>query len=205
LTVRAIATLPWQLDDDLEITRRTRERIEGALPQAEISARLPGGWERASGPDVRQSGRDARYDQVDGGPASVRLMLPDALTSAITVSVEVQVDQRITAGEVVDLWTAAWDTATVTVPGTLLPHPRTAVLLAPPTVELHVKSDDLLLDLSAFGEGRPGPEGAVTVVAPIGFSRDERWTWAAKALTRLAREWGFVGADESDLRRRSRR
>ena len=208
VTVRAIATLPWQLDD-LEITRRTREWIEAALPQAEISLRLPAWWDRASGPDVRQTARDARYDQTDGGLASVRLMLPGILTSAITVSVEVRADPRITANEIVEWWTAAWDTATVTVPGALVPDPERAPLLAPPTVELHVETDGLLLDvldLSVFGtsEGQAGREGAVTVVAPIGFGRDERWAWAAKALTRLARAWGFVDADESDLRRRSR-
>ncbi|MEV4056431.1 toll/interleukin-1 receptor domain-containing protein [Amycolatopsis sp. NPDC049688] len=218
LTVRAIATLPWQLDDDLEITRLTRELIESALAQAEITAQIPAlsrrrglplswlRWERASGPDVRQTGRDARYDQAAGESmrAVARIMLPGSSTSAITVAVEFQADLPITANEVVDLWTAAWDTATVVVPRALVPDPANAVLLAPPTVELQVKTDGTLtdvVDLSAFGSpaGRPGPQGAVTVVAPIGLGRDERRALATKALTRLARDWGFVNAEESDL------
>ncbi len=197
LTVRAIATLPWQLDDDFEITRRTRERLEVVLPHAEISALTSGSWERVG----RQTGRDARYDQVDG-PASVRLVLSDTLSSAITISVEVQAGSRTTATEIVDLWTAAWGTATTTVPGVLGPDPETAALLAPPTVELHVETHSSWpdpIDLSAFGDGQAGTEGAVTVVAPIGFDRLERRHWAAKALTRLARGWGFADADESDL------
>jgi len=216
LTVRAIATLPWQLDDDLEITRRTRERIEAMLLQAEVTAQIPAlsrrrgvplswlRWTLASGPDVRQTGRDARYDQTgdENARASARVMLPDSLTSAITVAVEFRIDLQLTANEIVDLWTAAWDAATVVVPGALVPDPERAALLAPPVVELHVKTDGNLLDLSVFGKpaGRPGSEGAVTVVAPVGLGRDERRAWAAKALTRLARDWGFVDADESDLR-----
>ncbi|MET8845406.1 toll/interleukin-1 receptor domain-containing protein [Amycolatopsis sp. NPDC004625] len=197
LTVRAIATLPLRLDDDLEITRRTRERLEAALSYAEISAHTSGSWERAG----RQTGRDARYDRIDG-PASVRLILPNTLSSAITVSVEVEATPRITAPEIVDLWTAAWGTATTTVPGVLVPDPETAALLAPPTVELHVKTYSPWpdpFDLSAFGDGQPGDEGAVTVVAPIGFDLLQRRHWAAKALTRLARGWGYADADESDL------
>ncbi|MBE8522659.1 toll/interleukin-1 receptor domain-containing protein [Amycolatopsis sp. H6(2020)] len=216
LTVRTVATLPWQLDDDLEITRRTRKRLETALSQTEITAQIlilsrrRGGplswlrWARASGPDVRQSGRDARYDQTgdENIRAVARIMLPGSLTSAIAVSVEFQANLKLTANDVVDLWTAAWDTATVVVPGALVPDPPTAALLAPPTVELHVKTHGPpldVLDLSAFGDGQPGTEGAATVVAPIGFGRDERRVWAAKALTRMARDWGFVDADESDL------
>lgn len=197
LTVRAIATLPWRLDDDLEITRRTRERLEEVLSYAEISAHTSGSWERAG----RQTGRDARYDRI-GGLASVRLILPNTLSSAITVSVEAEATPRITAPEIVDLWTTAWGTATTTVPGVLVPDPETAALLAPPTVELHVKTYSPWpdpFDLSAFGDGQPGNEGAVTVVAPIGFDRLERRHWAAKALTRLARGWGYADADESDL------
>jgi hypothetical protein len=219
LTVRAIATLPWQLDDDLEITRLTRKLIETALPQAEITAQIPIlsrrrglplswlRWERASGPHVRQTGRDARYDQEAGESmrAVARIMLPNSLTSAITVAVEFQANLPITANEVVELWTAAWDTAAVVVPRALVPDPANAALLAPPTVELQVKTDGTLtdvVDLSVFGkpEGRPGPQGAVTVVAPIGLGRTERRAWATKALTRLARDWGFVEAEESDLR-----
>ncbi|WP_158263099.1 toll/interleukin-1 receptor domain-containing protein [Amycolatopsis sp. CA-128772] len=216
LTVRAVATLPWQLDDDLEITRRTRELLETALPQAEITAQAPAlsrrrglplswlRWERASGPGVHQTGRDARYDQTgdDDIRAVARLMLPTSLTPAITVAVEFQANLRITANEVVELWTAAWDAATVVVPGALVPDPQNATLLAPPAVELQVKTErPEAVDLSVFGkpEGRPEGQGAVTVVAPIGFGRDERRAWAAKALTRLAREWGFVDAEESDL------
>jgi hypothetical protein len=70
-------------------------------------------------------------------------------------------------------------------------------------VELHVKTHSPWpdpFDLSAFGDGQPGDEGAVTVIAPVGFDRYERRAWAAKALTRLARGWGFADADESDLR-----
>ncbi len=216
LTVRAIATLPWQLDDDLEITRQTREQLESALPRAEVSefrfhrrgASIPAlRWVRASGPDVRQTGRDARYDQSAGESmrAVARVMLPNSRTSAITVSVEFQANLRITASEIVELWTAAWDTAAVVVPGALVAEPGNAVLLAPPTVELQVKTDvPEAVDLSVFGkpEGRPNPQGAVTVVAPIGFGRDERRAWATKALTRLARDWGFVDAEESDLDKR---
>lgn len=221
LTVRAIATLPWQLDDDLEITRHTRERLESALLQAEAGAQIPAllrwrgapvpplRWERASGPDVRQTGRDARYDQTAGENlrAVARLMLPDSRTSAITVSVEFQANVPITANEIVELWTAAWDTAAVTVPGAVVPDPRTTPLLGPPEVELQVKTDGSdVVDLSVFGapEGRPNPQGTVTVVAPIGFGRDERRAWATKALTRLARDWGFADADESDLDERIR-
>lgn len=181
LTVRAIATLPWQLDDeDDEITRRTRQQLESTLPQAEISELMqilflwrggriaPPQWERASGPDVRQTGRDARYDQtvldpVDGNVAVravARIMLPDRLSSAIRVAVEFQVnfaawrsalvdvaegevtDMRITANEIVELWATTWHTATVVVPSALVSDPESVPLLAPPTVELQVKMDD---------------------------------------------------------------
>ncbi|MGW5747611.1 TIR domain-containing protein [Amycolatopsis sp. NPDC003861] len=236
LTVRAVATLPWQLDDQVEITRRTRDLIEAALPEAPISTLLPalsllrrartapGRWERASGPEVRQTGQDARYDYTVRRPADgrtavravARLLLPGSWTSAVTVSVEFQANfavwasarpdgstagLRVTANEIVELWTAAWHTATVVVPGALVPSPECAALLAPPTVTLQVKADTSLpavVDLSAFGkpEELPGPQGAVTVVAPIGLDRDERRAWAAKALTRLAREWGFADAEE---------
>ncbi|MDS0140661.1 MULTISPECIES: TIR domain-containing protein [unclassified Amycolatopsis] len=233
LTVRAVATLPWQLD--AEITRRTRDLIEAALPEAPISTLLPalsllrrartapGRWARASGPDVRQTGRDARYDYTARSPAGgtavravTRILLPGGRPWTVTVSVEFQANfaawasarpdgstagLRVTANEIVELWTAAWQTATVVVPGALVPNPECAALLAPPAVELQIKADTSLpavVDLSAFGkpQGLPGPQGAVTVVAPIGLDRDERRTWAAKALTRLAREWGFADAEE---------
>lgn len=250
LTIRAVATLPWQLDDDLEITGQTRRQMEAALPFTELSAltqtlNLWRGaeitapqWERANGPDVRQTGQDARYDQTlsnpaDGGMAVhavARIMLPNALSQAITVDIEFQVnfaaweavlaaateaavasDLRITANQIVELWTAAWDAATVVVPGAVIAGPETAVLLAPPTVELQVKMDDQsvseprrlsdVVDLSVFGppDGQPGSQGAATVTAPIGLARNERRAWAAKALTRMARAWGFLEADESDL------
>ncbi|EOD63617.1 toll/interleukin-1 receptor domain-containing protein [Amycolatopsis vancoresmycina] len=216
LTVRAIATLPWQLDDDLEITGLTRKLIESALPQAEITAQIPAlsqrrgrpqswlRWALASGPDIRQTGRDARYDHTgdDDVRAVARIMLSTGPTPVITVCVEFQTTLRITANEVVDLWTAAWDTAAVVVPRALVPDPANAVLLGPPTVELHVEADVAeAVDLSVFGKpaGRPGLLGAATVIAPIGFGRTERRAWAAKALTRLARGWGFVEAEESDL------
>ncbi|SEC02759.1 SEFIR domain-containing protein [Amycolatopsis tolypomycina] len=233
LTVRAVATLPWQFDDDVVITPQVRELIEAALPDAPISTLLPAlsllrrartapaRWERASG-------RDARYDYSLRNPAGgdtavravARILLPGDRTAAVTVSVEFQAnfaawasarpgrntaDLRITANEIVALWTAAWHTATVVVPGALVPDPERATLLAPPTVELQVKADGSLpavADLSAFGEaaGQPGPEGAVTVVAPIGLRRTKRRAWAARALTRLARAWGFADADEADER-----
>ncbi|WP_370971268.1 SEFIR domain-containing protein [Amycolatopsis sp. cg9] len=250
VTVRAIATLPWPLAEDLEITGRTRQRIEAALPLAELTAltrtlSLRRGapvtapqWERASGPNARSSGQHARYDQtlpspIDGSAAVravARLMLPSALSSAMTVSVEYQVDfpawraalvaatdgavaadLRITANEIVELWTAAWDAATVVVPGALVPDPETAALLAPPAVELQIKLDDEVAvqrrrlldvaDLSVFGKSdeQPGPQGVVTVVAPIGLGRAERRALATNALTRMARGWGFADADESDV------
>ncbi|WP_086838236.1 SEFIR domain-containing protein [Amycolatopsis kentuckyensis] len=239
LTVRAVATLPWQLDDDAEISRRTRDLIEAALPEAPISTLLPAlsllrrartapaRWERASGPDVRQTVRDARYDYTVRSPAGgstavravARILLPTGRPWTVTVSVEFQANfaawasarpdgtaagLRVTANEIVELWTAAWHTATLVVPGALVPNPEYAALLAPPAVELHVKADTSLsavADLSVFGKptGLPGPEGAATVVAPIRFGRTERRTWASHALTRVARDWGFVDADESDL------
>ncbi|MEV7096880.1 toll/interleukin-1 receptor domain-containing protein [Amycolatopsis sp. NPDC051045] len=238
LTVRAVATLPWQLDDDAEITRRTRVLIEAALPEAPISTLLPAlsllrrartapvRWERASGPDVRQTGQDARYDCTVRSPAGggtavravARILLPAGRPWAVTVSVEFQAnfaawasarpggtaaDLRVTANEIVELWTAAWHTATVVVPGALVPDPECAALLAPPAVELHVKADTSLpavADLSVFGKptGLPGPEGAATVVAPIGLGRTERRAWAARALTRMARDWGFADAEEAE-------
>ncbi|MET8997973.1 toll/interleukin-1 receptor domain-containing protein [Amycolatopsis sp. NPDC004169] len=244
LTVRAVATLPWQLGDDVEITRQTRDLIEAALPEAPISTLLPAlsllrrartapaRWERASGADVRQTGRDTRYDYTLRRPADgrtavravARILLPGNWTSAVTVSVEFQanftvwaatrpkgtaVDLRVTANEIVELWAAAWQTAAVVVPGALVPDPERAALLAPPAVTLQVKTDTSLpavADLSTFGrpEGLPGPQGGVTLVAPIGLGHSERRTWAVRAMTRLARQWGFVDADESDLRRRSR-
>lgn len=236
VTVRAIATLPWPLPADLEITGQTRQRIEAALPPAELTTLTETlslwrgahvatpAWERAN---ARPFGLHARYDQkfsspVDGSAAVrvvARIMLPSTLSSAITVSVEFQAnfpasaaaDLRVTANEIVELWTAAWHAATVVVPGALVPDPETAALLAPPEVELHVTVNDgvtsaprrLLdvVDLSVFGEPaeQPGAQGAVTVFAPIGLGRDERRAWAAKALTRMARGWGFADADESHV------
>jgi hypothetical protein len=238
LTVRVVATLPWQLGDDVEITRRTRDLIEAALPEAPISTLLPAlsllrrartapaRWERARGPDVRQTGRDARYDYTVRSPAGgstavravARILLPAGRPWAVTVSVEFQANfaawasarpdgtaagLRVTANEIVELWTAAWHTATVVVPGALVPDPECAALLAPPAVELHIKADTSLsavADLTAFGKpgGLPGPQGAVTVVAPIGLGRTERRAWAARALTRMARDWGFADAEEAE-------
>ncbi|WP_410616310.1 SEFIR domain-containing protein [Amycolatopsis sp. lyj-109] len=233
LTVRAVATLPWQLGDDLELTRQTHDLIEAALPEAPISTLLPSlsllrrartapaRWERAT-----QTGRATRYlypmcSPADGSTAVravVRIMLPGSRTSAVTVSVEFQANfaawasarpdrstsgLRVTANEIVELWTAAWHTATGVVPGALVPDPERAALLAPPTVGLQISTDGNLpavADLSAFGTpaGQPGPRGSVTVVAPIGLGRTERRDWAARALTRLAREWGFADAGEGD-------
>jgi hypothetical protein len=83
-------------------------------------------------------------------------------------------------------------------------------------VELQIKANDSLtgapaelqrlvdvFDLSVFGEpdSDPRPEGAATVVVPLGFGRDDRRRWAGRTLTRLARTWTFVDADESDLDR----
>ncbi|MCR6490599.1 TIR domain-containing protein [Amycolatopsis sp. OK19-0408] len=229
LTVRAIATLPWPPDDDLEITGRTRRRIEAALPRTELSVLTrsldPGRqadeqWERASGPNVHQSGSQAWYEQPSSNPAdgrmavraAVRVMLPGAVSSAITVSVEAQVslpapDLRITAEQIVELWTAEWDAATVVVPGAVVPDAEPAPLLGSPSIELQIKTNDEgrslldVVDLSVFGksDGRPSPQGAVTVFDPIGLDRDNRRAWSAKALTRMARGWGFLDADESDL------
>ncbi|QKV75681.1 TIR domain-containing protein [Amycolatopsis sp. Hca4] len=254
VTIRAIATLPWPLDDDLEITGRTRHHLETLLPLTDFNALAqtlsirpgdhgtPRRWERASGPNAHQSGRHARYDQTFANPADgsagvravARIMLPGVLSSAITVTVEFQVnfaawraalaavvegvgapDLRITAHRIVDLWTAQWDAATRVLPRALVADPETAALLALPAVELQIKLNDEVsdhrglldvVDLSVFGEpdGQPGSPGAATMTAPIGLDRAQRRVWAAKALTRMARGWGFVDADESDLRRRSR-
>lgn len=254
LTVRAIAILPWQLDEDaLEITRQTRQRLETLLPRAEITnaiallSRWRGApvaspeWVRATGPDARQSGTAAQYESVlrtPGGDVaawtSARLFLPIGQQhQAVRVLVEFQAnlaawrsallstpgaalisDFRITANEVVELWMAAWDAATIVVPQALVADPRRVPLLAPPEVELQIKANDRLagaptelqrlvdvFDLSVFGEpdGDPRPEGAATVIAPLGFGRDDRRWWAGRTLIRLARTWTFVDADQSDL------
>jgi len=250
VTIRAIATLPWPLDDDLEITGLTRHHLEVLLPLTEFTALTqtlsiwrgdhgtPRRWVRASGPNAHQSGRHARYDQTFANPADgsagvravARIMLPGVMSSAITVTVEFQVnfaawqaalaavvervvapDLRITAHQIVDLWTAEWDAATLVLPRALVPDPETAALLAPPAVELQIKLNDEVagdphglldvVDLSVFGEpdGQPGPQGAATITAPIGLDRDQRRAWAAKALTRMARGWSFVDAEESAL------
>ncbi len=252
VTIRAIATLPWPLDDDLEITGLTRHHLEVLLPLTEFTAltqtvsiwrgdpSTPRRWVRASGPNAHQSGRHARYDQTFANPADgsaavravARIMLPGVLSPAITVTVELQVnfaawqaalaavvegagkpDLRITAKQIVELWTAEWDAATLVLPRALVPDPETAALLAPPTVELQVKLNDEVaadppglldvVDLSVFGEpdGQPGSQGAATMTAPIGLDRDQRRAWAAKALTRMARGWSFVDAEESALDR----
>lgn len=255
LTVRAIATLPWQLDEEaLEITRLTRQRLGMLLPRAEISnaiallsqwrgaAVTSPEWDRATGPGILQSGTAAQYDSVlktpDGGVAvriSARLFLPIGQPRAVRVLIEFQAnltawrstllrtadgvvteDFRVTANEVVELWMAAWDAAAMVVPRALVNDPQLVPLLAPSEVELQVKANDRVVqaaagsqrlvdvfDLSVFGEpdGDPRPDGAATVIAPLGFGRDDRRRWAGKALTRLARAWTFVEADESDLDR----
>ncbi|MFE2071095.1 hypothetical protein ACFXDH_53635 [Streptomyces sp. NPDC059467] len=255
LTVRAIATLPWQLDEDaLEITRQTRQRLEMLLPRAEISNAITllsqwrgatvtsPAWVRATGPDVRQSGTAARYDSVLRTPhgdlavrISARLFLPIGQPRTVKALIEFQAnlatwrsallstanstmtgDLRVTANEVVELWMAAWDAATMVVPQALVDDPRLVPLLAPPSVELQVKANDRpagapvelqrlgqVFDLSVFGEADsdPRPEGAATVIAPLGLGRDGRRRWAGRTLTRLARTWTFVDADETDLDR----
>ncbi|MEV7038743.1 TIR domain-containing protein [Amycolatopsis sp. NPDC051061] len=250
VTIRAIATLPWPLDDDFEITGRTRQHLEVLLPLNEFTKltqtasiwrgdpRNPRRWVRASGPNAHQSGRHARYDQTFANPADgsagvravARIMLPGVMSSAITVTVEFQVNfaawqaalaavvegevvpnLSISAHQIVELWTAEWEAATLVLPRALVPDPETAALLAPPTVELQIKLNDEVagdppglldvVDLSVFGnpDGQPGSQGAATMTAPIGLPRDQRRAWAAKALTRMARGWGFVDAEESDL------
>ncbi|MEU9430467.1 hypothetical protein AB0D87_48335 [Streptomyces sp. NPDC048342] len=111
---------------------------------------------------------------------------------------------------------AAWDAAAMVVPRALVDDPRLVPLLAPPEVELQVKANDRpagapaelqrlvdVFDLSVFGEpdSAPRPEGAATVIAPLGLGRDGRRRWAGRTLTRLARTWTFVDADETDLDR----
>jgi hypothetical protein len=123
-------------------------------------------------------------------------------------------DVRMTAGEVVHVWEVAWDTAMMVVPRALMDDPPTAPLLGPPAVELHLKANDWfdseprrsprlvdVIDLSVFGDhhGDPSPEGAATIIAPIGLGREDRRHWAVKTLTRLARVWGFPDADETDV------
>jgi hypothetical protein len=199
-------------------------------------------WVRATGPDARQSGTAAQYESVLRTPngdiavrTSARLFLPIGKHQAVRVLVEFQAnlaawrsallpargaavinDFRVTANEVVQLWMAAWDAATMVVPQALVDDPRRVPLLAPPEVELQIKANDRLpgepavlqrlddvFDLSVFGEpdSDPRPEGAATVIAPLGFGRDDRRQWAGRTLTRLARGWAFVDADESDLDR----
>jgi hypothetical protein len=255
LTVRAIAVLPWQLDEDaLEITRQTRQRLAMLLPRAEVSNAIAllsqwrgapvtsPEWVRATGPDARQSGIAAQYESVLRTPdaevaarTAARLFLPIGQHQAVRVLVEFQAnlaawrsallsasgdavieDFRITANEIVELWMAAWNAATMVVPQALVDDPQRVPLLAPPAVELQIRANDRLAGasaqlqrlvevfyLSVLGEPHsdPRPEGAATVIAPLGFGRDDRRVWAGRTLTRLARTWTFVDADESDLDR----
>ena len=197
-------------------------------------------WTRPTGANVHQSGRVARYesvltalrDEVAAG-ASVRVILPEGRERIVWIFAEFQVnletwraaltsatraaDFRITAAEIVELWHAAWEAATAIVPGALVDDPAAVPLMAPPKVELQVKSDDPaeyrhgellhlatlsgLADLSAFGASTDMSiqEGALTVIAPIGLDDESRRKLVIEALTRLAREWGYIDADESDL------
>lgn len=217
VTVRAIATLSWDLDDaEWEITDRTRQRLAGLLADAEITGVIPllsrrRGAVVTAPAWVRRPGAFVLY-APDGGLAAttvVRLHAPTGVRRPVTVFVESHVDltpwrpgdARMTAGEIVHLWAVAWDTATMVVPRALVDDPPTVPLLEPPRVELHLKANVDTLDLSAFGEhdGDPSREGAATIIAPVGFGRQDRWQWAARTLTRLARDWGFADAAESDV------
>ncbi|WP_439381530.1 hypothetical protein [Amycolatopsis lexingtonensis] len=253
LTVRAIAMLPWDLDENgFEITREVRRRLEAVLSGmklgtvlALLSSRRGGSvdsleWIRPAGSCVRQSGRAARYDSVLRAPdgeaaarASVRVILPAGRERLVRVFAEFQVnletwqealapatttaDFRITAAEVVELWQITWEAATEAVPGALVDDPVAVSLMAPPMVELQVKAGDpreyrpgellklvtlpTMVDLSAFGTSTDTliQEGALTIVAPIGIDFESRRKLVVEALTRLAREWGYADADESDL------
>lgn len=253
LTVRAVAILPWDLDEAVrEITRPVRRQLEAMLPQTALSAMFPllsrrrGGmvtrpqWIRPTGHGAYQSGTIARYDSVLEGPdgrtaarSSVRLFLPAARERIVRVFAEYQVnfepwqaaltggpspaDLRITAHEIVELWQAAWEAATIVVPGALVGDPATMPLMAPPVVEFQLKADDpteykpaelqrltilpKMIDLSAFGTTADNlfREGALSVVAPIDIAPDDRHRLTRTALTRLARAWGYIDADESDL------
>ncbi|WP_326948643.1 hypothetical protein OG439_07600 [Amycolatopsis sp. NBC_01307] len=197
-------------------------------------------WIRPTGFGVHQSGRAALYDSVlttrhgeVAARTSVRLILPAGRERIVRVFAEFQVnletwqvalasatgaaDFRITAAEIAELWQAAWEAAVVVVPGVLVDDPAAVPLMAPPVVELQVKSDDpreygpgellrlvtltKVVDLSVFGTSADtlAREGALTVVAPVGFDHESRRQLTVTALTRLARAWGYVDADESDL------
>ena len=198
----------------------------------------PPAWELPVGDSIRQTGSHAQYQSVlwtaDGQAAvrtTVRLDLPTVQQPNISTAVELQIDlaawqsvltqsdgaagadPRLTAQEIVHIWMAAWDGATMVVPLPVIDDPLNAPLVDPPQVELQVKASDRypgqgpdlqlteVLDLSAFGSptGQPSQEGAVTIIAPIGCDSDHRQKWATKALTRLARRWTFADADEGDL------
>ncbi|MGH3570606.1 MAG: hypothetical protein ACRDUW_02060 [Pseudonocardiaceae bacterium] len=131
-----------------------------------------------------------------------------------SLGVATDVDLRLTAREVVEFWAAAWDAATMVAPIAVVDDPPRIPLLTAPRVELQIKVNDRydsapdrrlslpdVLDLSVFGEptGDLSQEGAVTIIAPIGYDRAHRLVWTAKALTRLARAWTFVDAEEQDL------
>jgi hypothetical protein len=59
---------------------------------------------------------------------------------------------------------------------------------APPNTASQVQRLVDVFDLSVFGEPDSEPRlgEAATVIAPLGFGRDDRRRWAGRTLTRLA-------------------
>jgi hypothetical protein len=120
-------------------------------------------------------------------------------------------DLRMSMEEVAEVLTVAWQTATERLTSAVAADPARMRWAYPPTVELRVIAEARYdgtphrqpelsdyIDLSPLGRSDRGQirEMAVTITADPQLGHDERRSQARKALTYMARQFGFLDAAE---------
>lgn len=121
-------------------------------------------------------------------------------------------DPRLGIAELVDVFLAAWETATLVIPLALVADPIAVPLAGPPVAELYVRAGQKsvngrpeykelpqVMDLSPLGKatGSQLRQGGISVVAPLETGNDERRILVRQAVARMAaNQWGFIEVDD---------
>ncbi len=178
----------------------------------------------------RQSERGAQYRCALLAPdatlapltAEARLILPNGFQhQSVQASAEIRVgfaslkatadtsaDLRLSVGEMIEVFMAAWDTATLVIPKALVEDPIAVPLAWPPRAEMYMRACEKrvdgvpqyqelpqFVDFSPLGQatGSQLRDGGITVTAPLGLGKDERRSLVVQAVARMAAgQWGFI-------------
>jgi hypothetical protein len=144
--------------------------------------------------------------------ADVRLEDLGAWAEALTSSgAPPHPDIRLSMEEVAEVLTVAWQTATEQLASVVADHPARMRWAYPPTVELRLTAETRYdatprrqpelsdyIDMSPLGQTDRGQirEMAVTITASPQLDPDERRTQIRRALTYMARQFGFLEVSE---------